>query len=73
MLTLPLNLEGVQQYGDKLVVGLCRNPTDLYIIRKLRLCQFKVLVGAPQWSKFGGSGAKFCGSWECDIAKFATS
>jgi hypothetical protein len=30
-------LQGVQQYSDKLVVGLCRNPTDLYIIRKLWL------------------------------------
>jgi hypothetical protein len=32
-----------------------------------------VLVGVPQRSKFGGSGAKFGGSWECNIAKLATS
>jgi hypothetical protein len=29
----------------------------------------KVLVGAPQWSKFGGSGAKSGGSCECNIAE----
>jgi hypothetical protein len=33
----------------------------------------KVLVGVPQRSKFGGSGAEFGGSWECDIAESATS
>jgi hypothetical protein len=33
----------------------------------------KVLVGVPQWLKFGGSGAKFGGSWECNIAELATS
>jgi hypothetical protein len=34
----------------------------------------KVLVGVPQWSKFGGSGAKFGGSWECgNIAELLTS
>jgi hypothetical protein len=33
----------------------------------------KVLVGVPQRSKFGGSGAKFGGSWECNITKSATS
>jgi hypothetical protein len=33
----------------------------------------KVLVGVPQWSKFGGSKAKFGRSWECDISKLAPS
>jgi hypothetical protein len=33
----------------------------------------KVLVGAPQRSKFGGSGAEFGGNWECDIAESTTS
>jgi hypothetical protein len=33
----------------------------------------RVLVGVPQWSKFGGSGAEFGGSSECDIAEPATS
>jgi hypothetical protein len=32
----------------------------------------KVLVGIPQRSKFGDSGAKFGPSWECDVAKLAT-
>jgi hypothetical protein len=32
-----------------------------------------VLVGVPQRSKFGGSGAEFGGSWGCDIAESATS
>jgi hypothetical protein len=31
-----------------------------------------VLVGAPQRSKFGGLGAKFGGSWECNIAESTT-
>jgi hypothetical protein len=36
----------------------------------LSLIGKKVLVGIPQWSKFGGWGAKFGGSWECNINKF---
>jgi hypothetical protein len=39
----------------------------------LSLIGRKVLVRIPQWSTFGGLGAKFGGSWECNIAKLATS
>jgi hypothetical protein len=39
----------------------------------LSLIQRKVLVGVPQRSKFGGLGAEFGGSWECDIAESASS
>jgi hypothetical protein len=35
-----LFLQGVQQYGDKLVAGLCRNHIDPYIIRKPHLWWF---------------------------------
>jgi hypothetical protein len=33
----------------------------------------KVLVGVPQRSKFGGSGAEFGGSCGCDIADSSSS
>jgi hypothetical protein len=39
----------------------------------LSLIGKKVLVGVPQRSKFGGSGAEFGGSWECDVAESASS
>jgi hypothetical protein len=45
----------------------------MMVSNPLSLIEKKVLVGVPQWSKFVGSGVKFGGSWENDIAKSATS
>jgi len=48
-------IQGVQQYGDKLVLGLRRNHIDLYIIRKLPLCRFRIhryLLAGKCWSAF---------------------
>jgi hypothetical protein len=43
------------------------------VLNPLSLVGKKVLVGVPQRSKFGGLGAEFGGSWECNIAELATS
>jgi hypothetical protein len=42
------------------------------VLNPLSFIGRKVLVGVPQWWKFGNSGAKFGGSWECNIAQTAT-
>jgi hypothetical protein len=45
----------------------------MLVSNPLSLFGRKVLVGVPQRLKFVGSGAKFGGRRECDIAKLVTS